>query len=177
MDTNLNAQVEAPVDLYAEAKAKAEAAGISAEVIKLAFDEKNNRVLNSEGLELGDTMTIVGVADKTDSFNENPYIVVNVTGARDTISLGRLVGSPKEKYFAPERCAGDDALTQAIEYDAAKVLRLPRHIGDAAVAVQGMKGKTIKLVAIAEACGRDADRTYYRFVVEDWPDWGATIER
>ena len=169
MDTNLNAQVEAPVDLNAEAKAKAEAAGLSAEVIKLAYDEKNNRVLNSEGLELGDTMTIVGVAEKTDTFNENPYIVVNVTGARDTISLGRLVGSPKEKYFAPERCISDDtheALTKAIDYDAEKVLRLPRHIGDAAIAVQGMKGKTIKLVAIAEACGRDADRTYYRFVVE-----------
>ena len=166
-DKNVNAQVETPVDLYAEAKAKAEAAGLSAEVINLAYDEKGNRVLNSEGLELGDTLTIVGVAEKTDSYNENPYIVVNVTGARDTISLGRLVGSPKEKYFAPERCTGDDALTQAIEYDAAKVLRLPRHIGDAAIAVQGMKGKTIKLVAIAEACGRDADRTYYRFVVED----------
>ena len=177
MDTNLNAQVEAPVDLYAEAKAKAEAAGISAEVIKLADEEKINRVLNSEGLELGDTLTIVGIADKTDSYEENPYIVVNVTGARDTISLGRLVGSPKEKYFAPERCKGDDALTKAIDYDAEKVLKLPRRIGDAMIAVQGMKGVTIKLVAIAEACGRDEDRTYYRFVVVDWPDWGATIER
>ena len=166
-DKNVNAQVEAPVDLYAEAKAKAEAAGISAEVIKLAFDEKNNRVLNSEGLELGDTLTIVGIADKTDSYEENPYIVVNVTGARDTISLGRLVGSPKEKYFTAERCKGDDALTKAIEYDAEKVLKLPRRIGDAMLAVQGMKGVTIKLVAIAEACGRDADRTYYRFVVVD----------
>ena len=37
-------------------------------------------------------------------------------------------------------------------------------IADAMLAIQAMKGKTIRLVAIANECGRDADRTYYRFV-------------
>ena len=124
-----------------------------------AIDEKNNRVLNSEGLELGDELTIVGMADKLDSFNDNLYAVVNVTGARDSISLGRLVGSPKEKYFAKGR-----ENTESIDYDSAKVLKLPRRIADAMLAIQAMKGKTIRLVAIANECGRDADRTYYRFV-------------
>ena len=167
MDTNLDAKVTTPEDPNAEAKAQLEAAGISADVAKFAYDEKNNRVLNSEGLELGDTLTIVGVSDKLETFNDNPYVAVNVTGARDSISLGRLVGSPKEKYFAKERTEGDNKLTEAIAYDSDKVLRLPRRIADAMLAVQGMKGKTIRLVAIASACGRDADRTYYRFVTVD----------
>ena len=167
MDTNLDSKVQAPADPNAEAKAQLEAAGISADVAKFMYDEKNNRVLNSEGLELGDTLTIVGVSEKLETFNDNPYVAVNVTGARDSISLGRLVGSPKEKYFAKERTEGDNKLTEAIDYDPAKVLRLPRRIADAALAIQRMKGKTIRLVAIASACGRDADRTYYRFVTVD----------
>ena len=158
-DKNTNAQVETSVDPNAEAKAALEAAGISAEIAAFAIDEKNNRVLNSEGLELGDELTIVGMADKLDSFNDNLYAAVNVTGARDSISLGRLVGSPKEKYFEKGR-----KNTESIDYDSAKVLKLPRRIADAMLAIQAMKGKTIRLVAIANECGRDADRTYYRFV-------------
>ena len=164
MDTNLDAKVVTSVeDPNAEAKAALEAAGISAEMAAFAIDERANRVMNSEGLELGDKFTIVGMASKPDGFKNDKdelisYAAVNVTGDRDTISLNRLVGSPKEKYFA------DGRNDQKMEYDPAKVLRLPRRIGDAMVAIQKLSGHTYQLVEIAEGCGRDADREYYRFV-------------
>ena len=162
-DKNTNAQVETPADLNAEAKAVLEAAGISAAMAAFAIDEKANRVLNSEGLELGDTFKIVGMADVPDSFTNDDdevvsYASVIVVGDRDTISLNRLVGSPKEKYFA------DGRNKQKLAYDITKVLRLPRRIGEAMAAIQKLAGHSFKLVEIAENCGRDGSREYYRFV-------------
>lgn len=141
------------------------AAGLSEEVAAFVMSEtRNNRALNQEGMEIGDKITIVGVADKTsESVIDNQkreWVDVLTTGDRNTISISRLVGTAKRaKYFAPSRPE-----TTVIEggYDPEKVLTLPNHEADALVAVLGLKGKTYQVVAIAENCGQ-FDQTFYLF--------------
>lgn len=141
------------------------AAGLSEEVAAFVMSEqRNNRALNQEGMEIGDKITIVGVADKTsESVIDNQkreWVDVLTTGDRNTISISRLVGTAKRnKYFAagrPETTVIDGG------FDATKVLELPRHEADALIAVLGLKGKTYQVVAIAENCGQ-FDQTFYLF--------------
>lgn len=140
-------------------------AGLSEEVVSFMTSEnRNNRVLNQEGMTIGDKITIVGVSEKVSSNTiENVYrewIDVMTTGDRNTISISRLVGTSKRaKYFAAGR---PDTTVIKGGYDAEKVLVLPNRELDAAVAVMGLVGKTYQVVAIAENCGQ-FDQTFYLF--------------
>lgn len=140
-------------------------AGLSEEVANFVMSEnRNNRALNQEGMEIGDKITIVGVADKvSESVIDGvarQWVDVATTGDRNTISISRLVGTSKRtKYFAegrPETTVIKDG------YNAEKVLTLPNREGDALVAVMGLVGKTYQVVAIAENCGQ-FDQTFYLF--------------
>lgn len=142
------------------------AAGLSEEVAAFVMSkERNNRTLNQEGMEIGDKITIVGVADKVSEFTGEDgkvrkYVDVMTTGDRNTISISRLVGTAKRaRYFAKERPE-----TTVIDggYDEAKILTLPRHEADALIAVNSLKGKTYQVVAMAEDCGTYS-QTYYLF--------------
>ena len=141
------------------------AAGLSEEVAEFVMSkQRNNRALNQEGMEIGDKITIVGVADKTsESVIDNQkreWVDVLTTGDRNTISISRLVGTAKRaKYFADGR--PDTTIIEG-GYNADKVLTLPRHEADALIAVLGLKGKTYQVVAIAENCGQ-FDQTFYLF--------------
>ena len=142
------------------------AAGISEEVAAFVMSkERNNRTLNQEGMEIGDKITIVGVADKVSEFTGEDgkvrkYVDVMTTGDRSTISISRLVGTAKRaRYFAPER--PDTTIIEG-GYNADKVLTLPRHEADALMAVASLKGKTYQVVAMAEDCGIYS-QTYYLF--------------
>lgn len=134
------------------------AAGISEEVAAFVMSEqRNNRILNQEGMEVGDKITIVGVADKVSSFTGEDgkvrqYVEVMTTGDRNSISISRLVGTSKRaKYF------GDDYATKY-----GKILELPRHEGDALIEVTKLIGHTFVVAAIAEECGQFS-QTFYLF--------------
>lgn len=141
------------------------AAGLSEEVAAFVMSEqRNNRVLNQEGMEIGDKITIVGIADKvSESVIDNEsrqWVDVLTTGDRNTITISRLVGTAKRnKYFANGR---PETEVIAGGYDPAKVLTLPNREAEALVAVQKLVGKTYQVVAIAENCGQ-FDQTFYLF--------------
>lgn len=141
------------------------AAGLSEEVAAFVMSEqRNNRALNQEGMEIGDKITIVGVADKVSESvidNQNrQWVDVLTTGDRNTITISRLVGTAKRnKYFANGR---PETEIIAGGYDPAKVLTLPNREAEALVAVQKLVGKTYQVVAIAENCGQ-FDQTFYLF--------------
>lgn len=141
------------------------AAGLSEEVAAFVMSEqRNNRVLNQEGMEIGDKITIVGIADKVSESvinNESrQWVDVLTTGDRNTVTISRLVGTAKRnKYFANGR---PETEVIAGGYDPAKVLTLPNREAEALVAVQKLVGKTYQVVAIAENCGQ-FDQTFYLF--------------
>lgn len=141
------------------------AAGLSEEVAAFVMSkQRNNRALNQEGMEIGDKITIVGIADKvSESVIDNEsrqWVDVLTTGDRNTISISRLVGTAKRnKYFANGR---PETEVIAGGYDPAKVLTLPNREAEALVAVQKLVGKTYQVVAIAENCGQ-FDQTFYLF--------------
>lgn len=142
------------------------AAGISEEVAAFVMSEqRNNRALNVEGMEIGDKITITGVADKPSESvidgQSRQWVDVLTTGDRNTISISRLVGTAKRnKYFAEGR---PETEVIAGGYDPAKVLTLPNREGDALVEVMSKHiGKTYQVVAIAENCG-NFDQTFYLF--------------
>lgn len=141
------------------------AAGLSEEVAAFVMSEqRNNRVLNQEGIEVGNKITIVGIADKVSESvigNESrQWVDVLTTGDRSTITISRLVGTAKRnKYFANDR---PETEIIAGGYDPAKVLTLPNREAEALVAVQKLVGKTYQVVAIAENCGQ-FDQTFYLF--------------
>lgn len=141
------------------------AAGLSEEVAAFVMSkQRNNRALNQEGMEIGDKITIVGVADKVSESvidNQNrQWVDVLTTGDRNTVSISRLVGTAKRnKYFANGR---PETEIIAGGYDPAKVLTLPNREAEALVAVQKLVGKTYQVVAIAENCGQ-FDQTFYLF--------------
>lgn len=141
------------------------AAGLSEEVAAFVMSEqRNNRALNQEGMEIGDKITIVGIADKVSESvidNQNrQWVDVLTTGDRNTITISRLVGTAKRnKYFANDR---PETEVIAGGYDPAKVLTLPNREAEALVAVQKLVGKTYQVVAIAENCGQ-FDQTFYLF--------------
>lgn len=146
-------------------KEDALAVGLSEEVAAfVTSDARNNRALNQEGMEIGDTITITGVADKVSESvidgQNRQWVDVLTTGDRQTISISRLVGTSKRsKYFADGR-----AETQVIDggYKPEDVLTLPNREADALVTVLGLVGNTYKVVAIAENCGQ-FDQTFYLF--------------
>lgn len=141
------------------------AAGLSEEVAEFVMSkQRNNRALNQEGMELGDKITIVGIADKVSESvinNESrQWVDVLTTGDRNTITISRLVGTAKRnKYFADGR---PETEVIASGYDPAKVLTLPNREAEALIAVQKLIGKTYQVVAIAENCGQ-FDQTFYLF--------------
>lgn len=141
------------------------AAGLSEEVAAFVMSkQRNNRVLNQEGMEIGDKITIVGIADRVSESvinNESrQWIDVLTTGDRNTITISRLVGTAKRnKYFANGR---PETEVIAGGYDPAKVLTLPNREAEALVAVQKLVGKTYQVVAIAENCGQ-FNQTFYLF--------------
>lgn len=142
------------------------AAGISEEVAAFVMSEqRNNRVLNVEGMEIGDKITITGIADKPSESvidgQSRQWVDVLTTGDRNTISISRLVGTAKRnKYFAKGR---PETKVIAGGYDPAKVLTLPNREGDALVEVMSKHiGNTYQVVAIAENCG-NFDQTFYLF--------------
>lgn len=142
------------------------AAGISEEVAAFVMSEqRNNRALNVEGMEIGDKITIVGVADKPSESvidgASRQWVDVLTTGDRNSISISRLVGTAKRnKYFAEGR---PETEVIAGGYDAAEVLTLPNREGDALVEIATKHiGKTYQVVAIAENCG-NFDQTFYLF--------------
>ena len=116
--------------------------GVSEKVATFILETKANKVLNAEGLEVGDTLTITGVDSELAEFNGNEYVNLSCTGSRDSISLGKLVGTGKvEKYFGKEV--------------AAKAIKFPRRMGDALEYIlTNLKGKTIECIAIEEGCGQ-----------------------
>lgn len=140
-------------------------AGISAEVAEFVMStQRNNRALNVEGMEIGDKITIVGIADKPSESvidgQSRQWVDVVTTGDRNTISISRLVGTAKRnKYFAEGR---PETEVIAGGFDANKVLALPNREADALIAVLGLVGKTYQVVAIAENCG-NFDQTFYLF--------------
>lgn len=146
-------------------KEDALAVGLSEEVAAfVTSDNRNNRALNQEGMEIGDTITITGVADKVSESvidgQNRQWVDVLTTGDRQAISIARLVGTAKRsKYFANGRKE-----TQVISggYKPEDVLTLPNREADALVAVLGLVGNTYKVVAIAENCGQ-FDQTFYLF--------------
>lgn len=147
-------------------KEDAIAAGLSEEVAAFVMsDQRNNRALNQEGMEIGDKFTIIGVADKPSAHEiggqSRQWVDVLTTGDRNTISISRLVGTAKRnKYFAEGR---PETEVIAGGYDANKVLTLPNREGDALVEVMSKHiGKTYQVVAIAENCG-NFDQTFYLF--------------
>lgn len=141
------------------------AAGLSEEVAAFVMSEqRNNRVLNQEGIEVGNKITIVGIADKVSESvigkESRQWVDVLTTGDRNTITISRLVGTAKRnKYFANDR---PETEIIAGGYDPAKVLTLPNREAEALVAVQKLVGKTYQVVAIAENCGQ-FDQTFYLF--------------
>nr|DAH58456.1 MAG TPA: hypothetical protein [Bacteriophage sp.] len=139
--------------------------GISDEVAKFVFsDTRNNKALNAEGMEIGDEITIKGIADKpSESVIDGvsrQWVDVLTTGDRASISIARLVGTAKRaKYFN----ARPETTFIAGGFDESKVLTLPMREGDALKAVAKLIGKTYKVVAIAENCGTVYAQTYYLF--------------
>lgn len=142
------------------------ALGLSEEVATfVTSDKRNNKALNQEGLAIGDTITITGVADKVTEQvidgNVRQWVDVLTTGDRNSISIARLVGTAKRaKYFDKDRA---DTEFAPDKYDANKVLALPNREADALKAVmENCVGHTYKVVAIAEKCGQ-FDQTFYLF--------------
>lgn len=141
-------------------------AGLSDEVVAFVMsDQRNNRALNQEGMEIGDKFTIIGVAGKPSEHvidgQSRQWVDVLTTGDRNTISISRLVGTAKRnKYFAEGR-PENEVINGG--YDSAKVLTLPNREGDALVEIMSKHiGKTYQVVAIAENCG-NFDQTFYLF--------------
>lgn len=146
---------------------------ISEEVASFVTSEdRDNRLLNQEGIEVGEKFTIKGIADTVSSGTINgavrKWIDVKTSGDRSSISIARLVGTQKvSKYFDVSRKTedGKELATLAPDFDATKVLRLPNREGDAIKEVaSNLIGKTLKCVGIATMCGR-FNQTFYAFEV------------
>lgn len=128
--------------------------GVSAEVAKFILEDKANKVVNAEGLEEGDIFIITGVSSELGVYNGNQYVNFTCTGARDSISVGKLLGTAKTaKYFEPEV--------------AAKALVFPRRMGEAVEFVlTHLVGKPLMCIGIAEGCGQ-YDQTFAAFALAE----------
>lgn len=128
--------------------------GVSETVANFIFVDKANKVVNAEGLEVGDIFTITGIASELSSFNGNEYVSFTCQGARDSISLGKLLGTAKvAKYFSPEI--------------AEKAIVFPRRMGEAVEFVlTNLVGKPIMCIDIAENCGQ-YEQTFAAFALAE----------
>lgn len=147
--------------------------GISPEIAAFVLsDERNNRTLNQENMELTDKITIVGVADKVSESviegKSRKWVDVLTTGDRNTVSISRLVGTSKRvKYFNAKRTGeteDGELLFEAIpNWESRKLLKLPNREGDALneVALNHIN-KEYEVVAIARGCGQYG-QTFYLF--------------
>lgn len=139
------------------------------EDVKAFIKERNNKVLNAEELSIGDSFVILGIKKQPTKGVidgvEREWIEVNTKGDRSSVSIARLVGTPKRfRYFSAERVASGQTIL-ADDYDESKVVELGYHEGDALLALEQYQGKKLRVCAIANECGRDNDRTYYLFDV------------
>lgn len=153
-------------------KANLTEAGISDVVANFVFGkDRNNKVLNSEGLELGNTITLTGIAsDVSESEIEGAlrqWVDVLCEGDRSTVSIARLVSTDKKSYFTDESrkeettADGEKCLELADDFDMNKRFVLPRREADALLDIQQNHiGTTLKLTGIARGCGKSKDRTY-----------------
>lgn len=116
--------------------------GVSEKVATFILETKGNKVINAEGLEVGDTFTVLGVDPELGSYLGREYVNFKCSGAREAISLGKLVGTEKiEKYFSP-------AIAET-------AIRFPRHMAEAVEFVlTNLVGKPITCTAIEENCGQ-----------------------
>lgn len=116
--------------------------GVSENVANFILVDKANKMVNAEGLEVGDVFTITGISPELGEFNGNSYVNFQCTGARDTISLGKLLGTAKvSKYFTPEV--------------AEKAIVFPRRMAEAVEFVlTNLVDKPIMCIGIAEGCGQ-----------------------
>lgn len=146
-------------------------AGISEEVAKFVSVERGNRVLNSEGLEIGNKLKLKAISETVNSGvitgqdGVRKWVTILTTGDAESVSISRLVGTAKRaKYFNTER--GEDVeLKDGLDMD--KVLALPRREVDALVEVaKNYLGKTLEVVGIARNCGQ-FQQTFYLFQVID----------
>lgn len=124
--------------------------GVPETIVKFIYDTKGNKTLNSEGLEVGDVFTITGLDPELGSYLGKEYINFKCTGARESISLGKLVGTEKvAKYFSKET--------------AATAIRFPRHMAEAVEYIlTNLVGKALICTDIAEDCGQYS-QTYATF--------------
>lgn len=124
--------------------------GVSEKVATFILETKGNKVINAEGLEVGDTFTVLGVDPELGTYLGREYVNFKCSGARESISLGKLVGTEKvEKYFSPEI--------------AATAIRFPRHMAEAVEYIlTNLVGKTIVCTDIQEDCGQYS-QTYATF--------------
>lgn len=145
------------------------AMGVSQAVADFVFAEgRNNKVLNSEGLEVGNKIKILGIADKptTSVINgqEQSWIDVLTDGDRSTVSISRLVGTEKMSYFDKSREGKDENGNPLVElidgFDTATRFKFPRREADALEEVMKNVGNTFVCAGIARGCGANKDRTY-----------------
>ena len=141
--------------------------GISDEIAKFVVVERGNRVLNAEGLELGNKFTLKAIpetlSESTIEEKLRKWVSILTTGDADSVSISRLVGTAKRaKYFNTER--GEDVeLKEGLKLD--EVLTLPRRELDALVEIQKKYlDKTFEVVGIARNCGQFA-QTFYLFQI------------
>ena len=146
-------------------------AGISEEVAKFVSVERGNRVLNSEGLEIGNKLKLKAISETVNSGVINgqneirQWVTILTTGDAESVSISRLVGTAKRaKYFNTER--GEDVeLKKGFNIDDALIL--PRREADALVEIaKNYLNKTLEVVGIARNCGQFA-QTFYLFKVID----------
>jgi hypothetical protein len=129
----------------------------SDEVANFVFSkDRNNKALNQEGMEIGDTITLAAmpttVTENIIGGKAARWLDIICTGDRSAISISRLVGTAKvAKYFGDEIAANP------------KILKLPRREADALEAIRTQYiGHTFRVAAIAEECGQ-FEQTYYLF--------------
>lgn len=161
--------------------------GMQSEVAAAFFgqESRQGRVINTEGGEVGDIITLLKWADKTskmksDRVDENGNAIINewlpivCTGDAATVTLNTLVGSAKRNKYFPnpegktEITRKDGGVTSYVEDFASysKILVLPRQEDEAALTVQEYFGKSLKRIAIAEDCG-SFNQTFHLWAVLD----------
>lgn len=131
------------------------------------YVENNDKMLGSEGLEVGDTFTITGInrAVQSDEFEDDgkmvtrEWISMDCTGDVTSMSVAKLVGTRKRvKYFDKNESA-----KKSDDFDSVELLSLPHRLSEAMEAIEEQcVGKTYRVVAMAEHCGR-YDQTFYLF--------------
>lgn len=132
--------------------------------------DRNNRTLNSEGVAVGDKVTLIGFPEELSEFTSGTnadgsprtikFVNLLTEGDRSNLSLGALVGTPKRaKYFAKDGGYLAEAM-EGVNLDEA--VKLPQREGDAIRALaKDYIGTTFECIAVAEGCGRTGQSKFY----------------